>query len=143
MRDVPEDCEGAYAQLYRWTNGLMAKDFDVLEDVLAQDFQFTVEPRFAGGRMNKAEFIEMDRKIESCTIKLLDVTMRRRQSMVTSLIFAEVHETFSGDLGPGMPSQEEMSAEMKGARMGYGSGWRLDADGQWRCFSHHIFGFLT
>ncbi len=142
MKDVPEDCEGAYAQLQRWINALMVQDFDVLEEVLAADFQFTVEPRYRGGRMDKAEFIALDRKIESCTIDLMEVTMRRRGPMITSLIFAEVTETLSEDPGPGMPSREEMNATMQRAHLAYGSGFRLEDDGQWRCFSHHIFGFL-
>ena len=142
MRDIEAGCEGVVEQLERWTGALMAGDFDVLEDVLAPDFQFTVEPKYAGGRMDKAQFIEMDRKIKSCSIDLLDITARKMGNMITSLVLAEVSEEFAGDLGPSMPSAEEMAATMQGARMAYGSGWRRGAGGDWQCFSHHIFGFV-
>lgn len=142
MEDIQPGCEGAIAQLKRWVNGLMTGDFDVLEEVLAPDFQFTVEQRFAGGRMNKAQFIAFDRKIKSCEITLLGITARKMGNLVTSLVFAEVTEEFQGDLGPDMPPAEEMAAVMQGARMAYGSGWRMGENGQWQCFSHHIFGFI-
>ena len=142
MRDIQKGCEGVVEQLERWTGALMARDFDQLEDILASDFQFTVDPKFAGGRMNKERFIQLDRQIVSCSIRLLGVTVRGMGSMATSLVFAEVHEEFAGDLGPGMPSAAEMAATMNGARIAYGSGWRRDASGKWQCFSHHIFGFI-
>jgi ketosteroid isomerase-like protein len=142
MRDIQEGCEGVVQQLERWTGALMAKDFDQLEDILAPDFQFTVDPKFAGGRMNKERFIALDRMIKSCSIQFLGITVRRMGNIATSLAFAEVHEEFSGDLGPGMPSAQEMAATMNGARIAYGSGWRQDPKGEWVCFSHHIFGFI-
>ncbi|MEP7244140.1 MAG: DUF4440 domain-containing protein [Gammaproteobacteria bacterium] len=143
MRDIQEGCEGVVEQLERWTNALMAGDVDQLEDILAPEFQFTVDPKFAGGRMDKARFIELDRKIKSCSIRFLGITVRQLGDIATSLAFAEVHEEFSGDLGPGMPSPEEMAATMNGARLAYGSGWRRNASGQWQCISHHIFGFIN
>lgn len=143
MQDVEPGCEPVVAQLERWTGALMRKDFDVLEDVLAPDFQFTVDPKFAGGRMGKAEFIAFDRKIKSCSIDLLKVTARRMSDdVITSLILAQVSEELDGDLGPDMPSAEEMGDMMKDARLAYGSGWRRSDAGDWQCFSHHIFGFV-
>ncbi len=142
MRDIGTGCEGVVKQLERWTGALMAGDFDVLEDVLAPDFQFTVDPKYAGGRMGKAQFIEMDRKIRNCSIELLDVTARKMGNIVTSLVFAEVSEEFAEDPGNGMPSAAEMAATMQGARLAYGSGWRRGAGGEWQCFSHHVFGFV-
>lgn len=142
MEDVQPGCEGAIAQLKRWVDALMAGDFDVLESVLADDFQFTVEPRFAGGRMNKQQFIAFDRMIKSCSITFLGITARRMGDMVTSLAFAEVTEEFHGDLGPDMPSASEMAGLMQGACLAYGSGWRQNSQGEWQCFSHHIFGFI-
>ena len=142
MRDIQAGCEGVVEQLERWTGALMAGDFDQLEEILAPDFQFTVDPKFGGGRMNKARFIELDRKIKNCSIRLLGVTVRSMGNIATSLIFAEVHEQFAGDLGPGMPTADEMAATMNGARIAYGSGWRRNVSGRWQCFSHHIFGFI-
>jgi ketosteroid isomerase-like protein len=143
MHDIQEGCEPVLEQLKRWTGALMTRDFDVLEDVLAPDFQFTVDPVFAGGRMNKARFIELDRKIKNCSIDLLQVTARKMGDIITSLAFAQVSEEFEGDLGPDMPSASEMASMMEGAKLAYGSAWRRGADGQWRCISHHIFGFIS
>lgn len=142
MEDIQEGCEGVAQQLKRWTDALMAGDFEVLDEVLAPDFQFTVDPKYGGGRMDKARFIEFDRKIKSCSIKFLGITARRMGGMVTSLAFAEISEEFSGDLGSDMPSAAEMKQTMTNARLAYGSGWRMGANGQWQCFSHHIFGFI-
>lgn len=143
MRDIQEGCEGVVGQLERWTNALMVGEFDILEEVLAPDFQFTVEPKFGGGRMDKAQFIALDRKIKSCSINLIDLTARKMGNLVTTLAMAEVSESFEGDLGPGMPSAEEMAATMQNARLAYGSGWRVGDDGTWQCFSHHVFGFVN
>ena len=143
MRDIGPGCEAEVQQLERWTNALMAKDFDVLEDVLHPEFQFTVDPKYAGGRLRKAGFIAFDRKIKECSIDLLSVTARKMgDQMITTLVMAELTEEFEGDLGPDMPSAAEMKDVMTGARMAYGSGWKKGDDGEWQCFSHHIFGFI-
>lgn len=142
MEDIGPGCEPVLAQLKRWTDALMAKDFDVLEEVLHEDFQFTVDPQFAGGRMNKTRFIALDRKIKSCDIKFLGITARKMGDLITSLAFAQVTEEFEGDLGPDMPKAEEMAAMMQGAKLAYGSGWRQGPNGEWQCVSHHIFGFI-
>ena len=143
MRDIQEGCQPVVEQLNRWTNALMTGDFDQLEHILASDFQFTVDPRFAGGRMDKARFIELDRKIKRCTIDLMEITARRMGTIVTTLILAQVSEEFSGDLGEDMPSNEEMAAAMAGAKLAYASAWRSDDGSQWQCFSHHVFGFVA
>ena len=142
MEEIQQGCEDVARQLKRWTDALMMREFDVLDEVLAPDFQFTADPKYGGGRMDKARFIEMDRKIKNCSIKFLGITARRLGGMITSLAFAEVSEEFEGDLGPGMPSAAEMAQTMKAAKLAYGSGWRLGENGQWQCFSHHIFGFI-
>ncbi|KQX19208.1 MULTISPECIES: hypothetical protein [unclassified Sphingomonas] len=143
MEDIEPGCEGVALQLKRWTDALMVQDFDVLEDVLHEDFQFTVDPQFAGGRMNKTRFIELDRKIKSCEIKFLGITARKMGDLITSLAFAQVTEEFEGDLGPDMPKAEDMAAMMQGAKLAYGSGWRMGPKGEWQCVSHHIFGFIN
>ena len=73
MQDVQKGCEGVVHQLERWTGALMARDFDQLEHILAPDFQFTVDPKFAGGRMDKKRFIELDRKISIVVPQMIDV----------------------------------------------------------------------
>lgn len=142
IRDVGDGCEPAMMQFDRWIRALSVKDFDVLEDVLAPEFQFTVEPKFGGGRMDKTTYILFNRKIKEFSINLFHVTARRVGELVTALAFGDVSEEFEGELPPGMPSAGEMGHIINNARLAYGMGWRQGKDGTWRCVSHHIFGFI-
>jgi hypothetical protein len=142
VRDIGEGCEPAMAQLDRWIRALHEKDFDVLEDVLAPEFQFTVEPKFGGGRMEKATYVQFNRKIKSFSLDLFHVTARKMGEIVTALAFGDVSEEFEGELPPGMPSAGEMGGIINNARLAYGMGWRQSEDGEWRCVSHHVFGFI-
>jgi len=142
IRDIELGCEPATAQFDRWIRALPAKDFDVLEEVLAREFQFTVEPKFGGGRMDKATYVSFNRKIKQFSIDLFHVTARRVGEIVTMLAFADVSEEFEGELPPGMPSAAEMGGIINNARLAYGLGWRQSEDGEWRCVSHHVFGFI-
>jgi hypothetical protein len=142
MQDLEPGCEPAFQRLRFWIESLMAQNFDALDDLLTADFQLTADPKFGGGRFDKATFIATDRNIKSCSIDLQRVIMRRMsETLVTSLILARVTEEFA-ETGPGMPSAEEMSAMMRDVQTTYATGWRREPDGVWRCFSHHIFGFV-
>jgi hypothetical protein len=142
MHDIEPGCEPAFERLKLWTASLMAQEFDALEDILAADFQLTAEPKFGGGRFDKAAFIAADRQITACSIDLSKVIMRRMSdTIITSLLLAQVTEEFA-ETAPGMPSAEEMSAMMRDVCMTYATAWRRETDGAWRCFSHHIFGFV-
>lgn len=140
MTDIEPGCEAVVDELRRWTDGLMAGEVEVLEDILAPDFQFTTGPGLPGGPMDKPQFIEMDRKIRNCSIRFLAIVARRMDSVVSTLCHAQVEEDFTGDLGAGMPSASELSARMKSARLCYASAWRRDEGGRWQCFSHHVLG---
>src|SRR5437868_185381 len=124
MRDIEPGCEQAVKQTERWTQAPVDGRFDELELILAPDFQFTVDPRFGGGRMNKQQFIAFDRNIRSCSIDLQKVVARKMGPFVTMLILAEVSEEFAAELPAGMPSRQEMSETMQGAKLAYGSGWK-------------------
>lgn len=142
MQDLETGCEPVFQRLKLWIDSLMVQDIDPLDDILTEDFQFTADPKFGGGRFDKAAFIATDRKIKSCSIDLQRVVMRRMsETLVTSLVLARVSEEFA-ETGPGMPSPEEMSVMMHDVQMAYASAWRRDGDGVWRCFNHHIFGFV-
>ena len=142
IRDIGDGCKPAVVQLERWISALRARDFDVLEDVLAPEFQFTVDPKFGGGRMDKATYVLFNRKIKSISIDLFHVTARKMGEIVTALAFGDVAEEFEGELPPGMPSASEMGRIINNARLEYGMGWRQSEDGNWRCVSHHVFGFI-
>lgn len=140
MDDIQPGCERAVAALRGWTEALGRRDFDYLEKVLDTNFQFTCDPAIGGGRLSKERFIAMDRHIYDAKIDLLSVTARRFGDMVTMLSFANASEEFRGDLGPGMPTADEMNARVSSGTLAYGTAWREGADGEWRCESHHIFG---
>ena len=140
MDFIEPGCEDAVAALRGWTQALARRDFDYLEKVLDPDFQFTCDPGVGGGRLGKERFIEMDRHIYNARIDLLSVTARRQGDLVTMLSFANASEEFRGDLGPDMPTADEMNARVSSGTLAYGTAWRLGADGEWRCESHHIFG---
>ena len=140
MIDVEPGCEPVVKELRRWTDGLMAGEVDILEDILAPDFQFTTGPGMPGGLMDKPRFIEMDRKIRNCSIRFLAIVARRMDNVVSTLCHAQVEEDFVGDLGVDMPSASELSARMKSARLCYASVWRQGETGGWQCFSHHVLG---
>lgn len=142
VRDIEDGCEPMMAQFDRWIRALPAKDFDVLEEVLAPNFQFTVEPKFGGGRMDKATYIQLNRSIKSFSIDLFHVTARKMGDIVTALAFGDVTEEFEGELPAGMPTAGEMGSVINDARLAYGMGWRQGEDGEWRCVSHHVFGFI-
>ncbi|MBO9376430.1 DUF4440 domain-containing protein [Sphingomonas histidinilytica] len=138
MEDIETGCEGAVAALKDWIAALMAGNVDRLETILAPEYQFTCSPDIIpGGRLDKSAFIEMDRKIRNSTIEIRKLAARRFDDTVMTMVFAEVHEEVAGNLGPGMPSAEEMSAKVNGHVFAYASAWRKDG-GQWQCTSHNV-----
>ncbi len=140
MTDIEPGCEPVVAQLRRWTEGLMAGEVDVLEDILAPEFRFSTGPDMPGDQMNKPQFIEMDRKVRNCSIEFLSIVARRMDAVVSTLCHAQVALDFAGDAGSALPGTTDVSASMKPARLCYASAWRQDDAGQWQCFSHHVLG---
>ena len=136
--DIEPGCEGAVAALKGWIVALGSRDFAYLERHLADDFLFSAHG-FTKCR-DKRAFIETDRQIYNAKIRLLRLTAQRLGDLVITVVFAHATEEFRGDLGPDMPSAEQMNATMRnGATLGYASGWR-EIDGIWKCTSHHVLG---
>ena len=125
MQDVEPGCEGAVAAMKDWIDALMTGHVDRLETILAPEFQFTCDPDIIpGGRLDKSAFIEMDRKVKNSTIEIRKLAARHFDDTVMTMVFAEVHEEVSGDLGPGMPDAAELSARVDGHVFAYASAWR-------------------
>ena len=145
QEDVQEGCEGAVEALKGWIAALAVRDFDYLEKHLSEDFVFTGPPiesgggKVIGGVKNKTEFIEIDRHIYNADIQLLSLTARRLGDLVITLVFARVSEEFRGDLGPDMPTADELTEMMTNVVFGYTTSWR-HIDGIWQSTSHHILG---
>jgi len=98
----------------------------------------TCDPNIAGGRMNKAQFIEFDRHILECTVEVLSLTARRYNNTAVTQIFARVDERF--DEKPVGATPDELSRLLGGRILAYASAWRPGENGEWRCFQHHLIG---
>ncbi|MCI3203524.1 MULTISPECIES: nuclear transport factor 2 family protein [Pandoraea] len=139
---VDDDLDNAsaiIASLYQaWVDALRTHTFTWLDEHLAEDFEFTARP-YPGLRLDKAGFIEADKKMQTADIRFIAVRAQRVGDTVLSLAVADVAETFAGDLGAHMPSLESMHGLLGKNRLAYASAWRNVAD-TWVCFHHHMIG---
>jgi hypothetical protein len=139
VHDIGPGCEGVDVALGKWLEALANGEAELLEDILADDFLLTCDPSIAGGRMNKAQFIEFDRHIRECTIEVLSLTARRYNDTAVTQVFARVDERF--DDHPVGAAAEDLNQLVGGRRvLAYASAWRPGNAGEWRCFQHHLFG---
>ena len=138
MRDIGPGCQGVDVALDKWLGALMNGQTELLQNILADDFQLTCDPNIAGGRMNKAQFIEFDRHILECTVEVLSLTARRYNNTAVTQIFARVDERF--DEKPVGATPDELSRLLGGRILAYASAWRPGENGEWRCFQHHLIG---
>jgi len=121
-----------------WADALREHRFEWLDENLAPDYRFAARP-YPDLRLNKAEFIEADSKMQSADIAIENVTARRIGETILSLVIANVVESFAGDMGTHMPSLDEINHLVGGARLAYASAWRL-VDDRWMCFDHYMIG---
>lgn len=138
MRDIGPGCEGVEVALGAWLSALTSGAVELLQNILTDDFRLTCDPSIAGGRMNKAEFIEFDRHIRECTVEVLSFTARRYNDTAITQIFARVNERFEGD--PVGATAAELNRIVGGRVLAYASAWRPGDNGEWRCFQHHLIG---
>ena len=138
MLDIGLGCEGVDVAVDKWLGALRTGRVEILEEVLTDDFLLTSGPNIAGGRMDKAQFIEFDRHIRDCTIEILSLTARRYNETAITQTFARVDERFEGD--PLGTTAADLNDLVSGRVLAYASAWRPDESGQWRCFQHHLFG---
>jgi len=138
MLDIGAGCEGVEVALSAWLGALTGGQVHLLQEILTEDFRLTCDPSIAGGRMNKAQFIEFDRHIRECTIEVLSLTARRYNNTAVTQIFARVDERFEGEI---LGTSADAITRMVGGRiLAYASAWRTVSDGEWRCFQHHLIG---
>jgi hypothetical protein len=138
MRDIGPGCEGVEVALGAWIRALRSGEIELLQNILTDDFRLTCDPSIAGGRMNKAEFIEFVRHIRECTVEILSFTARRYNDTAIAQIFARVSERFEGD--PVGAKAAELNRIVGGRVLAYASAWRPCENGEWRCFQHHLIG---
>jgi hypothetical protein len=138
LLDIGPGCEGVEVALGAWLGALTDGQVDLLQEILTDDFRLTCDPSIAGGRMNKAQFIEFDRHIHECTIEVLSLTARRYNDTAITQIFARVDERFEGEI-PGTTAAA-IDRIVGGRILAYASAWRPGNDGAWHCFQHHLIG---
>ncbi|WP_109477614.1 hypothetical protein [Paraburkholderia sp. C35] len=121
-----------------WATALRVHHFEWLDENLASDYCFSARP-YPNLRLNKEEFIEADKKMQSAEISIESVTAKQVGETIVSLTIANVAESFEGDMGAHMPSLEDINGLVGGSRIAYASAWRRTGD-RWLCFDHHMIG---
>ncbi len=138
MRDIGPGCEGVDVALEKWIAALAKGEAHQLQEIFTEDFQLTCDPEIAGGRMNKAQFIEFDSHIRDCAVEVLSLTARRFNDTAVTQMFARVDERFEGD--PVGTTAEHLAGIVGGRTLAYASAWRPAGNGDWLCFQHHLIG---
>lgn len=125
----------------QWIDGLRRSDYSWLERHLANDFLFSAHP-LPTLKLTKGEFIEMDRKIHNPQIQFVSIYAEPVGDLILSRTVADVKEEFNANLGPGMPSTEEIRRLVSDQRLAYASAWRKSGN-LWQCFDHHFVAVLS
>lgn len=125
----------------QWIEGLRKSDYTWLETHLADDFQFSAHP-LPALKLSKGEFIEMDKKIRNPQIRFVSIHAEPVGELILSRTVADVKEEFNADLGPGMPSTEEIRKIVGDQRLAYASAWRRTGQ-VWQCFDHRFVAILS
>lgn len=133
---VQSDIAWAYRA---WLNAIQAREYGWFEQNLADDFRCVAHP-FPGFDLDKASFIEADRKIERLDAEVIEVTAHEVGELVLSVLVLRVNgATHVGDMGADLPTGEQLDAFVEGETVAYASAWRRGAD-RWLCFSHNLIG---
>src|SRR5690348_10605910 len=96
-----------------WTSALTVRDYSWFEKHLARDFMLSAQP-FPEMRVNKEEFIEIDKKIGRADIRFVTVKAERAGDIVVSFAVADITEEFDQDLGTGLPTAGELNKLLDG-----------------------------
>lgn len=121
-----------------WAHALATHQFSWLENNLADDYQFSARP-YPELRLDKAGFIEADKKMQSADIQFVLVQAAQLGDIILSTTIADVKESFNGDMGIHLPTLSELNALVGGNRLAYASAWRKSSGG-WLCYHHHLIG---
>ena len=83
----------------------------------------------------------MDKKIRNPQIRFVSIYAEPVGEIIMSRTVADVKEEFDADLGPGMPSTEEIRQIVGDQRLAYASAWRKKGQ-LWQCFDHRFVAIL-
>ncbi len=124
----------------QWISAIGERNFDWLEQHLADDFLFSAHP-FPDLKLRKREFIDLDKKIAKAELEFASIKGEMIGDILISLAVADIkEEKFSAELGHGLPAISELSQMMSGHRLVYASAWRRLGE-SWQCYDHHVLGF--
>lgn len=136
---TPDTAKLIIRSLYeQWAAALNTHNFQWLEENLANDFQFSARP-YPELRLDKAAFIEADRKMQSAEIDFVEVRAELFGDIIISVAVADVMETFDDSFSKLLPHVENIEKLVGGNRLSYTSAWKQQ-DNQWKCFDHHMVG---
>ena len=141
MTQAADPGSDVFRKLYdEWITALQQRNYRWFEDHVAEDFSCSAHP-YPGLAMNKAQFLEGEKKIETLRAETLRVHAHAVGNItVTTWIIRVDEEKLSGALAvPGFPSPQELGDLTRGKTMVYTDAWRYEA-GVWRFFHHHVIG---
>jgi len=141
MTQAAEPSSDVFRTLYgEWIAALQQRNYQWFEDHVAEDFSCSAH-HFPGLAMNKAQFLEGEKKIETLRAETLRVHAQTVGNITVTTWIARIdEELLSSSLQvPGFPSPQELADLVRGKTMVYLDSWRYE-DGMWRFFHHHVVG---
>lgn len=123
-----------------WARALSEHNFQWLDENLASDFQFSAR-LYPDLRLDKAGFIEVDKKMKSADIRFVMVQAAQIGEVILSTAVADVREFFDGDMGAHMPKLTDLNDLVGESRLAYASAWRKSGEA-WLCYHHHMIGTI-
>ena len=145
MPESDEKLEAVFRTLYgEWIAALQQRRYEWFEEHIAQDFSASTHP-YPGVTLNKSQFIEGEKKIESVKGRTLEVHVHSIEGITVTVWFAFLEEEKLSEsesfkiFGPQFPSAEALNDLVRNKTMAYADSWRNE-NGVWRCFNHHMIG---
>jgi len=133
-----------FKNLYdQWGAAIARHDLAWIDRHFAPDFTGSAHP-WPTLRVDRAQMIELDRKIETMDVTWLAVTARRfGDTVLASGVVKYTRESFESGatIGEGMPTGAELSGLVNGKCVLYTGAWRQNA-GQWQIYDHHMVGIV-
>jgi len=127
----------------QWGKAIANKDWAWLERHFAEDFLGTAQP-WPGLSVNRAQMLELDRKIETMDVEWLRVDAQRYgNTVLVSGVVRYANEVFEEGttIAEGMPTGGQLSALVNGKMVLYIGAWRHNGQ-NWQIYDHHMVGIV-
>jgi hypothetical protein len=133
-----DDIKTVVQMAHDWIDALVSGRFEWMEPNLASDFLFTSH-LIPGYPISKAPFIDAVKGTRKARIDFVSCEGEAAGKVILLRTVLYVDEEFTADLGPGMPSAEEITRLLSKRVHAYVSAYRRAGSG-WQCFDHHQIG---